>query len=135
MLSASEIQKGLAQFYGTDGYTRLSPLHGNLICTDGVTWLAQNADCFWLIDAIASHQPECQKDAMLREHQFWTLKVTTSPTGGRSAKLTCERDEDDVALTQHIEFTDFPLEEVRIWVEYGEVQDKPVMVCLLPSEH
>lgn len=131
MLSASEVQQGLAQFYGTDGYTRLSPLHGNLVCTDGVTWLAENAGCFWLIDIIASYQPQCRKDAMLRNHQFWKLKVNAD----KSAVVTCERDEDDVAIKQAVEATDFPLGEVSLWVEYGEVQGKPVMVCLLPSEH
>jgi len=49
-----ELQKGLAGFSGTEAYHRLSPLHGKLVCTDGVKYLADKAGAFWLIDAIAS---------------------------------------------------------------------------------
>lgn len=44
---------------------------------------------------------------MLREIQFWNLQVKPD----NSAVLTCERDEDDIALTQEIEYTDFPLKK------------------------
>jgi hypothetical protein len=125
-----EIESGLAQFYGTEGYTRLSPLHGRLVCTDGVVWLAENAECFWLIDAIASYQRDAMKDESLQSIQFWKLTVKD-----RLGILICERDEGDVAFTQTIRFTNFPLPEIKIWVEAGSVGDKPVMVCLLPSEH
>lgn len=130
MKSPCEITEGFAQFCGTEAYTRLSPLHGRLLCTDGVVWLAENADAFWLIDAIASHQPRCMKDEPLREIQFWTLKVAAN----KSAVLSCKRDEGDIAFTQKIKFTDFPLKEVELWVEAGLV-GVPCMVCLLPSEH
>ena len=55
--------------------------------------------------------------------QFW--KLTVNPD--RSAVLICERDSDDVAVTQEIPFTDFPLELVTIYCQDG--------VLLLPSEY
>jgi hypothetical protein len=149
MKTAFEINNGLRNFYGTEKYTRLSPLHGPLVCTDGIVWLAENADCFWLIDAIASYQPQCKKDTSLRDIQFWTLtvhpKVEVAPmTLGAvltqkqpkrgMATLICERDAGDVAIKQEIEYTSFPLNEIKIWVEYGEVGGKPVMVAMLVSE-
>jgi hypothetical protein len=130
MKTASEIRQGMAGFSGTEAYHRLSKLHGRLVCTDGVAWLAENAGAYWLIDAIASYQPQCAKDAALRGIQFWTLKVVD-----KSAVLSCERDEGDVAITQEIGRTDFPLDEVKLWVEAGAVGEKPCMVCLLPNEH
>jgi hypothetical protein len=60
---------------------------------------------------------------MLREIQFWKLKVNED----RSAILTCERDNDDVALTQTIEFTDFPLSEVKFYLTHS--------VLMLPTEY
>ena len=45
----------------------------------------------------------------------------------RSAVLVCERDSEDVAVTQKIPFTDFPLELVTIYCQGG--------VLLLPSEY
>jgi len=126
-MSVEEIQSGLAQFYGTEGYHRLSPFHGPLVVTDGVAWLCEKAECFWLLDEIAMAQPKCMKDRMLREHQFWTLRVNPD----KSATLICERDSGNVFSTKEIPFSDFPMAEVKIWVEPGE----RYLVALLPSEH
>ena len=84
------------------------------------------------MDAIASHQPKALRDPMLRDMQFWKLKVNAD----KSAVLTCERDEGDVAITQKIPATDFPLNEVKVWVEQGgESPDgRRMMVAMLPGE-
>lgn len=120
MKLAQEIISELTLFYGTENYYRhrLSGLN----YTDGVQYLAEAAECYWLIDAIGSYQPQCKRDPMLRDMQFWTLKRTE----GTKFSLTCERDSDDVAIRQEIGFSDFPLNEIKIWVENG--------VMYLPSE-
>lgn len=111
--------KNLGQFTGTERYHRHTL--ARLLYTDGVEFLAENADCYWLIDAIASYQPQL-KSQRLREFQVWTLTVKD-----RSAILTCREDSDcEPVVTQEIEFTDFPLPEIKLWVENG--------VLLLPSE-
>ena len=131
MMNAQELQSDLNQFTGTEEYHRLSPLHGRLVCTDGVLHLAKNAECFWLIDVIASYQPQCLKDEMLRDYQFWHLNVKD-----RKGVLRCERDTDDVAITQEIPYTDFPLEHVKIIVARQPQEDgKFLMVAMLPSEY
>ena len=60
---------------------------------------------------------------MLQEIQFWNLQVKPD----NSAVLTCERDKDDIALTQEIEYTDFPLKNVRLYLTNR--------VLMLPSEY
>ena len=60
---------------------------------------------------------------MLQQIQFWKLVVNDD----RSALLVCERDEGDVAVSQEIPFTDFPLKQVRLYFQNG--------VVLLPSEY
>jgi hypothetical protein len=112
----------LAQFTGSETIYRH---RGGLTYTEGVKYLAEQAGAFWLIDAIASWQPSPQvkHDPMLQKIQFWKLRVNPD----NSAILTCERDSDDVALTQEIEFTDFPLESVKLYLSNG--------VLLLPSEY
>ncbi len=92
--------------------------------TDGVQYLAQKADAYWLIDAIASHQPPLLRDEMLREFQIWKLIVNAEE---KTAKLICERDTEDVAVTQDIPFTDFPLPEVKLFLV--------AKVLMLPSEY
>ena len=93
--------------------------------TDGIKYLAENGGAYWLLDSIASWQKESiiKSNQDLRQVQFWRLKVNPD----NSAVLTCERDRDDVVITQKIPFTDFPLEEITLYLCDG--------VLLLPSEY
>jgi hypothetical protein len=125
MLTKEQLQAALPQFTGTESYTRHNPFGGNgLLLTDGAKFLAEKAECWWLFDAICSYQPRCQKDEMLRDIQFWTLTIHNQNKRGQ---LICERDSGDVAIRQGIEFTDFPLDEIKLYVQNG--------VVLLPSEY
>ena len=81
--------------------------------TDGVKFLADQANAHWLVDAIASHQPPLLRDEMLKEFQIWKLVVNAED---KTAKLICERDTNDVAVTQDILFTDFPLPEIKLFL-------------------
>lgn len=130
-MSATELQSHLSGFYGTEQYHRLT-FNPGLVFTDGCRALAENGGAYWLMDAIASHQPKAMRDPALRDIQFWTLKVKED----RSAVLTCERDSGDVAITQKIPATDFPLPEVKVWVELGgeSPEGRRMMVAMLPGE-
>lgn len=121
--TAAEIESMLQQFTGTENYHRHA-LSG-MVYTDGVKYLAEAVGAFWLIDAIASHQGRA--DLRAERLQLWRLEVAD----GR-ARLTCSRDIEngrpvDVYVTQDIEFTDFPLPAVTLYVTDG--------VLLLPSEY
>ncbi len=120
----------LRQFSGTENYYRWSILFPRMVLTDGTKYLADVGQCYWLMDAIASHQRKCLRFPELRENQFWTLKVNLKE---REAVLTCQIDSNmKPTIRQRIPFTDFPLEEMKLWVEpLGD--DK--YVILLPSEH
>lgn len=128
MKTVQEIKDTLAQCYGTSGYHRWSPLFRRHVLTDGVKTLCEMAECYWLADAIASYHGTCRKDAALYDMQFWNLKKNDN--GG--ATLTCSRDKGDVAITQEIECTDFPLDEIDIWVSRG---DETTWVLMLTSEY
>lgn len=123
MITQAELLTNLAYFTGTTQYYK----HWlkKFVYTDGVQYLAEEAGAYWLIDAIASHQPEAVKDSMLKDFQIWKLIVTQTDTS-KTADLVCERDTDDVAITQHIDCTDFPLPEIKLYLESG--------VLMLPSE-
>jgi hypothetical protein len=45
----------LSYFTGTEKYYRISRRH---LLTDGTKYLAEEAECFWMMDAIASHLSE-----------------------------------------------------------------------------
>ena len=96
--------------------------------TEGVKTLAEQGECYWLLDAIASYQPGklIQSNPRLQEFQLWILTVNPD----HSAVLACYEDSPstcDPVITQDIPLTDFPLSEIKMYVEYG--------VLLLPSEH
>lgn len=123
-------KESLNHFTGTEGYFR--HWTHRLVYTDGVKYLADNGAA-WLVDAIASYQGDKRLTGndMLRDMQFWKLTVTDG-----KAVLTCKADSGYApAITQNIEFTDFPLDEVEVWVERGSVDGvNECMVAMLPSE-
>lgn len=112
----------LNQFTGGETY-HVNPI-GKMRYTEGVQYLAENGDCYWLIDAIASYQPKLMKIETFQYMQFWELKVNAD----KSCVLTCREDSGiEPVVRQEIEYTDFPLAEIKLWVEQG--------VLILPSEH
>lgn len=117
----------LRQFSGGEERYRHALLGDRFLYTDGVRFLAEQAGAYWLIDAIASYQLDrrIRGDAMLRDFQLWTLRLHN---GG--AVLTLRRDSgagQRPVIQQDIDYTDFPLDKVTLYVENG--------VLLLPSEH
>lgn len=108
----------LAQFYGTEHYYRLTGL-ANFKATDGVKYVAENAGAYWLVDAIASYQPQLKHVPF----QFWKLSITDN-----KAVLTCTNGDSDKAIvTQMIPFTDFPLPSIEFYLTDN--------VLMLPSEY
>jgi hypothetical protein len=113
----------LSQFTGTENHYRNFT---GLLYTDGVQYLAEHGGAYWLIDAIGSYQRDpCIRDNQrLQDFQLWRLTVHQD----HSATLTCHEDSDEPAkIIQQIEYTDFPLDGIKLLVEGG--------VLLLPSEH
>lgn len=128
MLNTTELKVALASFYGTEQYHRLSFIPG-VIATDGVKFLCEKAECFWLFDKIAALQiiPEIAGNPALQEMQFWQMTVND-----KSAVLVCCEDEGKPVYEEEISYTDFPLDSIRIWVGYGDGRNK---VAMLPSEY
>ena len=98
-------------------------------CFDRRPYLSRDRTRTWLIDAIASYQnhKRIRTNPMLRDFQLWELKVRVKD-GRRSATLTMRADSDQgTIIRQRIEYTDFPLDLIKLYVE-GDT-------LLLPTEH
>jgi hypothetical protein len=67
----------LTQFIGTTGYFRISRRH---LLTDGTKYLAEEAECFWMMDAIASHLSEIGTED-------WFVQVRMTVTGNRATMI------------------------------------------------
>ena len=106
-LSKEELLRNLPQFTGTEGYTKYL---GGLLLTDGVAYLAQNAGCFWLLDIIWS----VQHKANIRNEEFQSWKCTAKDG---KAVVECTDGNKKVLYTQKVDFTDIPLDEVKMFVQ------------------
>lgn len=138
-MDAATLHANLHQFIGTEAYHRCG-LGRLTVCTDGVHYLRQNADCFWLTDAIASYMLPPEKMAKkygedFAYMSFWTLRKTE----GNGAVLEARADSGQPPkIQQVIEFTDFPFPEsgeFLLYVGVGECDGKMCYVAMLPSEY
>jgi hypothetical protein len=122
-------QSDLAQFTGTETWYR----HGlvpKVLYTDGARYVASEGGAYWLLDRIAAGQlePHIRRE----EFQVWKLvkvngdqAVVSATDGGKEGR------EPKVLMSERIEFTDFPLDEISFYVE----SDGEYRTILLPSEH
>jgi hypothetical protein len=125
-------QSDLDQFTGTERWHR----HwlGRVTFTDGAKYLADNAGAYWLLDEIVLEQSNRRVKG--EEFQVWKLtrevaEPSTKADGSLNLKpgavLTCDDGNDTVVFTKRIEFTDFPLAEIKLYFADN--------VVLLPSEY
>lgn len=121
-LTANEILENLQHFTGSTLYHRYQIGRGlEIKFTEGIYYLVEKANCYWLLDVIMSWQ----YNAEVRNNTFqvWRLKKSNN----NSAIITCTDGNKNLLTKQYIQFTDFPLEEIEAWYVDG--------VCLLPGEY
>lgn len=120
MKSKQEILDIINQAHGSDAYHKFSPISSFPIATDGAIALAETAGCFWLLDIIGSYQTDKKLDPSF---QVWKLEVNLE----ESSAVVRGYNDTELMITQDIPFTDFPLEEVKLYLMDG--------IILLPSEY
>lgn len=111
----------LRQFTGSEHWYR----HGlvrSVLFTDGAKYVADKGGAYWLLDTIAFAQKGEPKVAA-EEFQFWTLTVRPNQTG----TLTCDDGNGNIVFTLELDYTDFPLDEVKLYFTDNTI--------LLPSEY
>ena len=124
MKTREEILAELPNFYGSENYYRLSPLFRTFVLTDGAKYLADAAGAWWLMDALASHL------SSYRDEGFVVAKLQRA-TATNGWVLRLEDGNDGLLADQLIEFSDFPLDEITLYV----IKQDDLWVVLLPSEY
>lgn len=114
-------QAALWQFTGSEHWYR-HRLNRAVTFTDGAKYVADTADAYWLLDAIAIAQ---RFDARVVSVAFQCWQLVVRPD--QTATLTCEDGNGKVVLRKFIPFTDFPLEEITLFFTNN--------VIYLPNEH
>lgn len=117
-MTPNEIRNTLDQFCGTENWYR-HPLFRKFLYTDGVKFVVDSCGANWLLTDILAYQLNPKVAA--EEFQVWTLKKTDS-----SAVLSCGDGNDNTVFSTEIIYTDFPLEEISLWLENN--------VLMLPGE-
>jgi hypothetical protein len=119
-----KLQHELKLFRGTSRYYKhLFPGKSPILLTDGCKYVRDEFNAYWLFDDILKYQD----DKLLKKinFQIWEFKRLKKDL---SWLLTCREDTDNKALiSQSIEFSDFPIDYIRIWV-IGSI-------ALLPTEY
>ena len=110
----------LSYFTGTEKYYRISRRH---LLTDGTKYLAEEAECFWMMDAIASHLCEIGTDD-------WFVLVRVSVAQGRAVMIYEDGNGKEHAR-QEIPYTDFPMNSITLYACW----DQENWVIMLPSEY
>ena len=110
----------LTEFTGTDRYYRISRRH---LLTDGTKFLADQARCYWMMDAIASHLIEIGT-------ADWFVVVKTKASDSK-ALMVYEDGNGHEHARQEIPYTDFPLAEITLYACW----DGEHWVIMLPSEY
>ena len=111
----------LRQFTGSENWYRHG-INRNVTFTDGAKFVADEGGAYWLLDTIAICQLHEAKVAG-EEFQVWKLTVRED----RTATLVCDDGNDNIVYTQHIEYTDFPIDEITLYFANNVIH--------LPSEY
>lgn len=125
----------LSQFTGSLQWTEIqkSP---TVLVSEGAIFVAEKADAYWLLQAIASYYISgtkvsdlCKTDESFKWLHFWKLTVDLET---KTCVLSCRKDSTEpVIVTQEIPYTDFPLAKIEFYAGYGGGCFK----IFLPSEY
>ena len=112
-MDANELQAQLANYTGSETFTRHG-LHRRVLMTEGVVYLATQAQAFWLLDAIVSYLPT--PTVQCEGFQVWTLTVDAAK---HATLVLTDGNSKRPIITQEFHYTDFPLAEVVLWLVQG----------------
>jgi hypothetical protein len=120
-LTATQLQQQLAQFTGTENYYQILPL---FVVTDGVKYLMDTADCYWLTQLYGLHLIGID----FNEEPFTVLKLTRKKQG---AIVRIEDGNGGLLIEQKIDYTDFVLDSITLYACWADKH----WVCMLTSEY
>ena len=128
------IQSYCASTTGTSSYHRFG-ISPNVVLTDGALLVAEEAQAFWLMDAIASYITH--RD--VRNDSFTVWKLLPDPTNEDAATLVCEDGNGKAIVSQQFDYTSFPrdLLPFTFYMQVGSLgyPGSAGWVIMLPQEY
>ena len=105
-IAPNQLRADLAHFTGTTQWFK-NRMFPNFSYTDGVKYLAEKAEAYWLLDYIFSNQISPVKE---QPFQVWKIAVVNN-----EGVIKVEDGNANVIKEFKIPFTDFPLDEYELW--------------------
>ena len=121
----NEIKEGLQHFHGTEMFYPIPLLRTRF--TDGLNYLANVADCFWLITDTSVIAKSLMDRSGFITIDFKRLSEEKQNLTGYEAEIIYTDGNDTILEKQGYRATDFPLDELRLFF----VND----TLMLPSEY
>lgn len=119
--SADQLRDALGNFTGTTQYHRLLP---TFVVTDGLKYLMEQADCYWLAQLYGLHLVSVS----FHDTPFTVMKFKRV---GEGAKITIEDGNGGVLEWQGLHYAEFPFDDYSLFACWaGEY-----WVGMLPSEY
>ncbi len=113
-------QLALSGFIGSDTFYKIGR---RFLLTEGTKYLADNAQCYWLMDAVSSHLMEIGT-----ADWFVAVRVVVA---NQAATMVYGDGNGHEHARQQIPYTDFPLGELTLYACW----DGEHWVIMLPSEY
>jgi hypothetical protein len=133
---AEATRLAIAHSTGTTGWHKACGINLELLCTDGVMAVAEVAQAHWLIDIVGSlkYDEKVLKNMvdMANEGRLIVCELTVDEKKKGLFTATA-MDIEEPLYEQQLEYTDFPLESFKMWLDM--YSHKGNWVLYLPSEH
>jgi hypothetical protein len=121
----NEIKEGLQHFHGTEMFYQIPLLRTRF--TDGLKYLANVADCFWLITDTSVIAKSLMNRSEFVTIDFKRLSEEKQDYSGYEAEIIYSDGNDNILQKQEYRVTDFPLDELRLFFVNNTL--------MLPSEY
>ena len=103
--------QNLAQFSGSTEYFNYNFFGFGVHLTEGVKYLADKAECYWLIDAILSYQGKAE----VRKEGFQVWRLCKIGVDDLKFILSGDDGNGNAFAVQKIQFSDFPLDSIKLY--------------------
>lgn len=121
----NEIKEGLQHFHGTEMFYQIPLIRTRF--TDGLKYLANVADCFWLITDTSVIAKSLMNRSEFIRIDFKKLSEEQQDFTGYEAEIIYSDGNNNILEKHGYRATDFPLDELRLFF----VND----TLMLPSEY
>ena len=118
----------LKQFSGTEEYYRHF-LNRHLIYTEGVKYLAEKAECYWLLDEIAI----ILLPKLMKKYRDSFYCINFFVNEDQSAEISTDDGNNNIYFKHKITWTNFPVKEKLVKFYLCESGD--AYCLMLPSEY